>query len=549
MNIKPETVLLVEADEILREHLAHVLGDAGYNVSVDDGETVKKVLATDPDAVLLATDLQQPEWWRLLPQIKSAGKAHDIRVVLLSPGGSGERARALDLGADDVVSVPVDRGELLSRVRSQMRAKRILADFRDRLRMAQEDRSTEKELLTAVNAERRTLRMGGLLALTALIAAGFLFSHFYHGTQDQNMLVYSAITRLQAGIQSQQQLPERSSRNREADPVRPLAAASAEKLQLLKQSNGLKSAIAPSKPQDSFISRNELSAVEGRIQKLETENKFAENIIQSYEPSICLIHVVLSLRDRKSGQGLRYAGVNTNGEPITDEHSKPIFTLAGSGPDVHLDVFGTGFLVSGQGQILTNHHVAEPWWQNDDFKQLIEQGLEPSIVEMTAYFPDVPHGIAIQTEKISAAADVAVVKGNPSELRSKQIELADNDRSPVSGGPVVLLGYPTALDAILARAGAGTLESIASVSKGDAKRVMEELARRGMIRPISTQGHIGDVLPDKIIYDAQTALGGSGGPLFNSEGKVIGINFAMVREFSGSNLAIPVGFGKSLLSR
>jgi len=79
--------------------------------------------------------------------------------------------------------------------------------------------------------------------------------------------------------------------------------------------------------------------------------------------------------------------------------------------------------------------------------------------------------------------------------------------------------------------------------------MMEELARRHLIRPVTTQGHIGDVLPDKIVYDAQTTSGGSGGPLFNNEGKVIGINFAMVREFSGSNFAIPVGYGKSLLKR
>jgi hypothetical protein len=55
-------------------------------------------------------------------------------------------------------------------------------------------------------------------------------------------------------------------------------------------------------------------------------------------------------------------------------------------------------------------------------------------------------------------------------------------------------------------------------------------------------------LPDEIVYDAQTTSGGSGGPLFNDEGKVIGINFAMVREFSGSNFAIPVGYGTSLLN-
>ena len=180
---------------------------------------------------------------------------------------------------------------------------------------------------------------------------------------------------------------------------------------------------------------------------------------------------------------------------------------------MHLHVFGTGFLASASGQILTNHHVAEPWWQNDDLKEMLDQGLQPVIAEMTAYFPGVPQGVAIITEKISTTADVAVVKGDISELRIKQIALADGRRSAVIGGPVVLLGYPTALDAILARAGADTLRSIAATSKGDPKQVMEELARRNLIRPVTTQGHIGDVLPDKIVYDAQTTSGGSGGSL------------------------------------
>jgi len=166
---------------------------------------------------------------------------------------------------------------------------------------------------------------------------------------------------------------------------------------------------------------------------------------------------------------------------------------------------------------------------------------------MTAYFPGVTHGIAINTEKISSAADVAVVKADVSKLRLKQIALAEGGRAAVNGGAVVLLGYPTALDAILARVGSDTIESIATATQGDPKKVMEELARRHLIRPLATQGHIGDVLPDKIVYDAQTSSGGSGGPLFNNEGKVIGINFAMVREFGGSNFAIPVRYGKSLL--
>jgi serine protease Do len=318
-------------------------------------------------------------------------------------------------------------------------------------------------------------------------------------------------------------------------------------LELQKKSEGLKSQIAISKTENSSALQAQLAAVENRLEKIETEGKFAEKIIQSYEPSVCLIHVVLAFREHTTGSRLRYAGVTSSGEPATDEHNNPLVSLTGSGPEVHLDVFGTGFLVSDTGRILTNHHVAEPWWQNDDLKEMLDQGVEPVIAEMTAYFPGVPSGIAVNTEKISSAADVAVVKGDISGLRIKQIALADGRRPSVSGGPVVLLGYPTALEAILARAGTETLQSIATASKGDPKQVMEELARRNLIRPTTTQGHIGAVLPDKIVYDAQTTSCGSGGPLFNNEGKVIGINFAMVREFGGSNFAIPVAYGQSLL--
>jgi DNA-binding response OmpR family regulator len=543
MNSKAEKFLVVESDDALRERIVTVLRDAGYEVSTDYREGMKAVLAFDPDAIILGADPPQLDCCDLLSEIKGSEHTHDIRVVMLSPGGSAERTWGLDLGADDVLSLPFDPHELLSRVRSQLRNKHIA----DQLRGAEENRNATQQVVAAVNEERRTLRVGALATVGLLVIAGLISFFFYRRTQQQNTRIYAAITRLQTGMLTQEKLMERSRRALEDGERGPSLASESQKLQLRKKSEELRSQLASSKTENASALQNQLTAVESRLQKLETEGKVAQTIIQSYEPSVCLIHVVLGFREHTTGLRLHYAGVTSNGEPTVDEHNNPLLSLTGNGPEVRLNVFGTGFLASTSGQILTNHHVAEPWWQNDDLKEMLEQGLEPVIAEMTAYFPGVSHGIAINTEKISSAADVAVVKGNVSELGIKQIALADGHRSAVSGGPVVLLGYPTALDAILARAGAETLQSIATASKGDPKQVMEELARRNLIRPITTQGHIGDILPDKIVYDAQTTSGGSGGPLFNNEGKVIGINFAMVREFGGSNFAIPVGYGKALL--
>jgi DNA-binding response OmpR family regulator/S1-C subfamily serine protease len=547
MNDKAGKVLVAESDDGVREHILEVLSDAGYEVSTDWRGGMKAVLAFNPDIVVMGADPPQLDCCDLLSEIKGSEQTHNIRVVMLSPGGAAERTRGMDLGADDVLSLPFDSHELLSRVRSQLRNKSVADEFRERLRLAEENRNATQQVVTAVNEERRTLRVGGLATVAVLIVASLVFFFFYRRTQEQNTRVYAAITRLQTGVLTEQQLMERSRRALEARDRGPSPAGDPQTLQLQRKSEDLKAQIATGKAENPSALQDQLTAVEGRLQKLETEGKVAQTIIQSYEPSVCLIHVVLAFRDHTSGLTLHYAGMTASGEPTTDEHNNPLLSLTGSGPEVHLDVFGTGFLASASGQILTNHHVAEPWWQNDDLKEMLDQGLEPVIAEMTAYFPGVPHGIAVSTEKISSAADIAVVKGKFSDLGIKQIALADGRGSAVRGGPVVLLGYPTGLDAILARAGEETLQSIATASKGDPKQVIEELARRNLVRPTTTQGHIGDVLSDKIVYDAQTTSGGSGGPLFNNEGKVIGINFAMVREFGGSNFAIPVGYGKSLL--
>jgi S1-C subfamily serine protease len=52
---------------------------------------------------------------------------------------------------------------------------------------------------------------------------------------------------------------------------------------------------------------------------------------------------------------------------------------------------------------------------------------------------------------------------------------------------------------------------------------------------------------DKLIYDAPTAHGGSGGPVFNSQGEVIGVNSAYMDGFTGGTLGVAVESLRPLL--
>lgn len=529
MNDHAGKVFVVESDEAVRDSLVTVLGDAGYEVSTDYQGGMKAVLAFNPDLVILGADPPQLDCCDLLSEIKGSKQTRNIRVVMLVHGSAAERTRGLDLGADDVLSLPLEPAELLSRVRSQLRGKQVEDELGERLHRVEESQSTNQQVVTAVKEERRTFLAGAVAIVLVLIIVGLVSLSLFHRSHAENVRVYTAITRLQTSALSQESLLERSRQN--------LANQAANQAAEAKSGQTEKNAAL----------ETQVAAVEGRLQKLESTGKVAHTIIDADALSVCLIHVVLAFRDHDSGLKLHYASLDSDGEPTTDDSHHPLVSLTGTGPEVHLDVFGTGFLATDDGQILTNHHVVEPWWQNDELKEMLDQGLEPAIAEMTAYFPGVAHGIPIATKRISSAADVAVVKGDVGALRIRHIPLASGRDGAVDGGSVLLLGYPTGVDAILARTGASTLQSIAASTKGDPQEVMGELARRHLIKPVATQGHIGSVLSDKIIYDAQTTSGGSGGPLFNDQGEVIGINFAMVRDFGGSNFAIPVRFGESLL--
>jgi len=178
---------------------------------------------------------------------------------------------------------------------------------------------------------------------------------------------------------------------------------------------------------------------------------------------------------------------------------------------------------------------------------LKQQGVRPVIVEMTAYFPGSSNPYPVTTVEISSEADVAVVRASLGNLKREVLRLDGSKGAAVNGESVVLMGYATGLDAVLPRADDSTVRTIVTLSNGDPEKILERLAQKNLIRPLITQGHLGDVLPDKIVYDAQTTSGGSGGPVFNDEGKVIGINYAVLEGFGGSNFGIPAQFGERLL--
>ncbi len=555
MSSKRENILIVDPSDASRQSLLELLRSAGYEVAVStsQGEGFEFVRNTGVDLLILSADLADIQCCDALAEIKGNSSTADTRVILITRGGGAERARGLDLGADDILTPPWEPAEMLARVRVQLRDKHSVADLREKTRIADEGREvaqtafqalavTEKMTRDAFSLER-TLKVGvSALFVLALLIGGIFILYSRRADKEANR-AYSVIAQLERSAHRQEQLvaDARSARAelQKSDGLQ-------QKQQLLQQSDELRQKIAGAQGDEVSTLRKQLDETTSRLKRVETESESAEDVIRAYAPSVCLLHVSVSFVDKNSGQPLRYGGINPDGEPLKDSDGNPVYTLEGHAPEVRADFFGTGFVV-GQGRILTNHHVAQPWWKNDELSAIPAQGLNPAIAEMTAYFPEAGAGVPVNISQISNEADLALLTGDLSSLKRPILKIDARKEAAISGQSLLSFGYATGISAILARAGEDAVNEIAKSTGGDPDKVLQELVHRKLIRPLVTQGHIGDVLADKIVYDAQTTSGGSGGPLINRDGEVIGVTFAVVRGFGGSNFGVPIRFAQPLL--
>jgi putative two-component system response regulator len=117
-------VLLVDDAEPTREIYASVLQDAGFRVSqaVRGGEVLEAVDRLRPDLVML--DMRMPDFSgdEVCRRLKAKPEHAFLPVVLVTAYEEGsQRLRGLESGADEFLIAPVDRQELVARVRSLLR--------------------------------------------------------------------------------------------------------------------------------------------------------------------------------------------------------------------------------------------------------------------------------------------------------------------------------------------------------------------------------------------------------------------------------------------
>jgi DNA-binding response OmpR family regulator len=556
MDIAPEKIIVIDPDPASSAELQEALRTAGYDAAsfATTREALDAIHQHGAEIVILDARLQEPSARETIAIIRGTAPTEAIRILLVVGPSADERADGLDMGANDAISRPYSLREVLAHVRARLRVQRVESQLRDKMRIADEGQQiahtafealavTETMANNAISLDRN-LKVGfGAVLAVALAMAGIYFL-FARSAQKETQRSNSFLAKLEGGYVRQQDLIAQS---RKLRTEQDFSIAPAAKDELQKKAADLKAQMATASSDDAAALQKQLADTNTRLQRLEALGTSAQTIIPADVQSVCLLHVAVAFSDQQTGKRLRYGGLNQDGDPLQDSDGNPILTVEGNGPEVKMDVFGTGFVAGPDGRVITNRHVAEPWWKNEEIAAITKQGLQPQISTIRAYFPGDPRAFHAEINDISQETDLAAVRVDMQDLKRAVLSVDSTKESIMSGQSVILMGYATGLAAILARTDEDTAQKILKDSGNDVSAMLKELAKRNLIRPIITQGHIGDVLPDKIVFDAQTTSGGSGGPLFNHQGKVVGVTVAILKGFGGSNFGIPIRFSQPLL--
>ncbi|MEJ2012903.1 MAG: response regulator transcription factor [Anaerolineales bacterium] len=120
-----QTILLVDDERAITENLAPFLERSGFDVQVaSDGEQALELLPeVNPDLLVLDVLMPKIDGREVLRRLRSQGNWVPI-LLLTQVGEAGERAMALEEGADDYLNKPFDPHELVARIRAVLRRAR-----------------------------------------------------------------------------------------------------------------------------------------------------------------------------------------------------------------------------------------------------------------------------------------------------------------------------------------------------------------------------------------------------------------------------------------
>src|ERR1700704_2083064 len=335
VNCQIMRVLLLNLNSETNNLVNNALAGQGYDITTESGLTVDEVLALSAEVLVTEASPTDLSCCGMITQLKARSDTRaSVKILMVVRGGALERARALDLGADDVITFPFEAIEFAARVRTQFRERQPEEDLKTMLKYAVQreqmaDIAVESLSGGAVSKHRFWLIPAiFVVSAAALLAAGFIL--FSPGrSRKETLQLRSEIARLNSGLGLHDQLLQRTEQARNSLD----ASAKTNNLgrrNLRAESQDLRKKKAAAEGPDAQSLKQQLVDTQKRLKLLENEGKIGETIVHSYGPSVCLLHVVVEFLDKESGKPIQIA-LDSLGKPQVDDKGRVQLDAGGRG--------------------------------------------------------------------------------------------------------------------------------------------------------------------------------------------------------------------------
>src|ERR671924_325176 len=134
MNSRPNRLLIVDDNEMNRDMLARRLVRKGYEIGVADGagQLLQRVKEDAVDLVLLDVEMPEISGLDALKMLREIYTPIELPVIMVTVKDQSEDiVKALDLGANDYVTKPIDFPVALARISTQLSHKWAVEDLRE----------------------------------------------------------------------------------------------------------------------------------------------------------------------------------------------------------------------------------------------------------------------------------------------------------------------------------------------------------------------------------------------------------------------------------